>query len=236
MAGTGTRSRGAADGAADATSRSRPRHRSVGVQPASRSGVRRSAGAPSSSPPHGRPAPATAHRGGPQLGIPISLRAPGRRRRAQTRRTTGRDLATRSPVVGWRGGRRLRRMATRTDRPVAVRRIPRDGSGAPASGGGRRRDRCVGRGPQAELLGRRPSSVLRPALESLPGWSWAGRSERRWPTRYAAAMPPDNAVAGRLHIGEWATAQRRAHAAGNLPKPLTEQLDALPGWQWTEDR
>ena len=49
-------------------------------------------------------------------------------------------------------------------------------------------------------------------------------------------MPPDNAVAGRLHIGEWATAQRRAHAAGNLPKPLTEQLDALPGWQWTEDR
>ena len=40
---------------------------------------------------------------------------------------------------------------------------------------------CVGRGPQAELLGRRPSSVLRPALESLPGWSWAGRSERRWP-------------------------------------------------------
>ena len=87
MAGTGTRSRGAADGAADATSRARPRRRSVGVQPASRSGVRRSAGAPSSSSPHGRPAPATAHRGGPRLGIPISLRAPGRRRRAQTRRT-----------------------------------------------------------------------------------------------------------------------------------------------------
>jgi Helicase associated domain len=79
-----------------------------------------------------------------------------------------------------------------------------------------------------------PSCVA--ALESLPGWSWAGRSERRWSTRYAGAMPPDNAVAGRLHIGEWATAQRRAHAAGNLPKPLTEQLDALPGWQWTEDR
>ena len=79
-----------------------------------------------------------------------------------------------------------------------------------------------------------PSCVA--ALESLPGWSWAGRSERRWSTRYAGAMPPDNAVAGRLYIGEWATAQRRAHAAGNLPKPLTEQLDALPGWQWTEDR
>jgi hypothetical protein len=79
-----------------------------------------------------------------------------------------------------------------------------------------------------------PSCVA--ALESLPGWSWAGRSERRWSTRYAGAMPPDNAVAGRLHIGEWATAQRRAHAAGNLPKPLTEQLDALPGLQWTEDR
>ena len=76
MAGTGTRSRGAADGAADATSRSRPPHRSVGVQPASRSGVRRSAGAPSSSPPHGRPAPATAHRGGPQLGRPTSSRGP----------------------------------------------------------------------------------------------------------------------------------------------------------------
>src|SRR3954451_6758693 len=83
-------------------------------------------------------------------------------------------------------------------------------------------------------------------LESLPGWSWAGISEHRWTARYAAlrgyltehagAMPPHNAVTGRIGIGEWATVQRRAHTAGNLPKPLAERLAALPGWQWSEDR
>jgi len=83
------------------------------------------------------------------------------------------------------------------------------------------------------------------ALESLPGWSWAGRSERRWAARYAAlaayltehsgAMPAHNAMTSKPRIGEWATEQRRAHAVGNLPKPLAEQLDTLPGWQWSED-
>jgi hypothetical protein len=83
------------------------------------------------------------------------------------------------------------------------------------------------------------------ALESLPGWSWAGRSERRWAARYAAlaacltehagAMPAHNAMTSKPRIGEWATEQRQAHAVGNLPKPLAERLDTLPGWQWSED-
>lgn len=89
-----------------------------------------------------------------------------------------------------------------------------------------------------------PSCVA--ALESLPGWSWAGRSERRWSIRFTAlreyldqhpgAMPPHSAVTGKLRIGEWVTEQRRAYAASTLPQPLAERLDALPGWKWGEDR
>lgn len=89
-----------------------------------------------------------------------------------------------------------------------------------------------------------PSRVA--ALESLPGWSWAGRSERRWSARYAAlqqyldqnpgAMPLHTAVIGKLRVGEWVTEQRKAYTAGTLPRPLAERLDALPGWRWDEDR
>ena len=84
------------------------------------------------------------------------------------------------------------------------------------------------------------------ALESLPGWTWEGRSQKRWTARYEAlrryitdhgpAMPPPNATSGKLRIGEWVTEQRRAHKAGSLPKPLTEQLESLPGWDWHDDR
>jgi DNA-binding winged helix-turn-helix (wHTH) protein len=84
------------------------------------------------------------------------------------------------------------------------------------------------------------------ALESLPGWTWEGRSQKRWTARYEAlrryitdhgpAMPPANATSGTLRIGDWVTAQRRAHKAGNLPKPLAEQLESLPGWNWHDDR
>jgi hypothetical protein len=83
------------------------------------------------------------------------------------------------------------------------------------------------------------------ALESLPGWRWEGRSQRRWEARFAAlnrylaehgpTTPPSNALSGKLRVGEWAAKQRRAHAAGTLPTPLVEKLESLPGWRWHGD-
>jgi len=47
---------------------------------------------------------------------------------------------------------------------------------------------------------------------------------------HSGAMPAPNARVGKLHIGEWVIEQCRTYAAGQLPLPLAEQFEALPGW------
>lgn len=84
-------------------------------------------------------------------------------------------------------------------------------------------------------------------LESLPGWSWNGRHQRRWHQRLAAltqyarthgtAVVGGEVVVNALHVGAWAAAQRAAHAAGTLPARNAALLEELPGWHWSaEDR
>jgi hypothetical protein len=83
------------------------------------------------------------------------------------------------------------------------------------------------------------------ALESLPGWDWSGKHQRKWHSRLAALrryarthdvgeVPVDAAV-DRLRIGAWAAAQRAAHAAGTLPARNAAVLETIFGWTWKTD-
>lgn len=79
-------------------------------------------------------------------------------------------------------------------------------------------------------------------LESLPGWDWRGKHQRKWHTRFAALRQythahnvgeiPVDATIDRLRIGAWAAAQRAAHAAGTLPARNAALLETIPSWTW----
>ena len=84
------------------------------------------------------------------------------------------------------------------------------------------------------------------ALESLSGWSWSGKYQRKWHSRLAAlrryACTHDasevraDVTADRLRLGAWVAAQRAAYAAGTLPACNAALLEAIPGWTWKTER
>lgn len=83
------------------------------------------------------------------------------------------------------------------------------------------------------------------ALESLPGWDWRGKHQRKWHARFTALHRyarahnvgeiPADATIDHLRIGAWAAAQRAAHAAGTLPARNVALLETIPGWTWKTD-
>jgi hypothetical protein len=83
-------------------------------------------------------------------------------------------------------------------------------------------------------------------LESMPGWDWSGRHQRRWFTVFAAltrfvakhhiAEIEPGLVFDRVRLGSWVESQRAAFAAGTLPPHNADLLAAIPGWEWAPRR
>jgi len=82
------------------------------------------------------------------------------------------------------------------------------------------------------------------ALEGLPGWDWSCSAQARWEAglaalrRYAVehetAMSSSKVVVDKFGLGAWAREQRVYYSRGTLPAALVARLEALPGWEWTE--
>jgi hypothetical protein len=83
---------------------------------------------------------------------------------------------------------------------------------------------------------------LRRELESLPEWTWAPIKDRhRRQLDLLQSFVRENGWdrlnqqtrVGEFRIGAWACNLRRAHRLARLPAWLKEELEAIPGWQWS---
>jgi superfamily II DNA or RNA helicase len=96
-------------------------------------------------------------------------------------------------------------------------------------------------GQRKAYFARRLSPERSVRLASLPGWTWDAYAEK-WERSFAALkqfvereghprVPGGHTEAG-CALGNWVSAQRRSHAAGELSPELATRLESLPGWTW----